>query len=370
MHRRLFTETRRAREWVGTKRFPWMLLPAPRGHEWLELASYWRGGGLGPVYFIADPRRTDLALIDPHSRQARGRYGWPFAYGPTFVGGARPNEMDWVVIDGTPSWFLGEGWALTPETAGVANQDGSGPATKGAVGWLLRRPGALRLLLGGRNLGAAGDVPVRFTAALDGRPLETWDVAPAPGFFLRVFDLPPGALAAGAADADEFAELQITAAAADSSGKPVRASIEQFDAQAPDVVMFGYDEGWHEDEYNPRTGARWRWSSDAATLRVWPPDGAIRVRISAESPLQTFDKEPIVTLKAGDRELARMTPREAFALDVRVPAEALAASAGRLTLSTTKVFVPADHVGPSDSRRNDRRRLGLQVVAVEVTRAQ
>ena len=35
------------------------------------------------------------------------------------MSGVRPNEMDWHVFD-APGWYLGEGWALTPETAGVA----------------------------------------------------------------------------------------------------------------------------------------------------------------------------------------------------------------------------------------------------------
>ena len=77
------------------------------------------------------------------------------------------------------------------------------------------------------------------------------------------------------------------------------------------------------------------------------------MQIAIESPLQTFQEGPIVTLRAGDRELARLSPREAVTIDVQVPADVLAASAGRVTLTTTKVFVPAEHVGTSDPRRND-----------------
>jgi hypothetical protein len=40
-----------------------------------------------------------------------------------------------------------------------------------------------------------------------------------------------------------------------------------------------------------------------------------------------------------------------------------------LTLTTTKVFVPADHVGASDPRHNDRRGLGLRVWSVHVAPA-
>jgi hypothetical protein len=72
-------------------------------------------------------------------------------------------------------------------------------------------------------------------------------------------------------------------------------------------------------------------------------------------------------VRAGDRELAKLTPSDGFTIDVRAPAEALAASGGRLTLTTTKVFVPAEHVSASDPRRNDRRRLGLRVWSASVT---
>jgi hypothetical protein len=377
MHRRMWTETRRAREWsveTGVAlEFPWALLPAPRGHEWLELVKYWRQGGRNEIYFVAEPKRTDLALIDPRSRRFVGHFGWPFAHAATFVGGARPWEMDWWVIDGPPAWFLGEGWSVTPETAGVANEDRVGPATgKGAVAWLRHRPDALRILIGGRNLGAAGAPAARFTATLDGQTLATWDVPPNPGFFLRTIDVPAGALTGtpgdGARD-PRFAELRVTAVAAGGSPLTPAVSLEQFDAQAPETLMFGYADGWHEDEYNPRTGARWRWAGDRAQVRVWGATGDVRVRLMVESPLQTFEEAPIVTLRAGDRELAKLTPGDGFTIDTRVPHDALAASGGVLTLTTTKVFVPADHVGASDPRHNDRRGLGLRVWSVHVAPA-
>ncbi len=44
MHRRVLTESKRAREWMGDA-FPWPLLQAPVGHEWLELVKFWRDGG-------------------------------------------------------------------------------------------------------------------------------------------------------------------------------------------------------------------------------------------------------------------------------------------------------------------------------------
>ena len=59
-----------------------------------------------------------------------------------------------------------------------------------------------RLVVGGRNLGGATDAAARFTLTLAGRAVDTWDVAPNPGFFLRSLVLPasPRALAGPAPD--------------------------------------------------------------------------------------------------------------------------------------------------------------------------
>jgi len=97
-------------------------------------------------------------LIDPASRRLVRHYGWTvqrvasdplsqrlaFAFpllfqAPALVGGARPDEMDWYVM-APPQWFLGEGWALTPETSGVAGLEKKGPGQPaGAVGYVRRR---------------------------------------------------------------------------------------------------------------------------------------------------------------------------------------------------------------------------------------
>ena len=138
MHRRGHADTRRVRGWVGPAGFPWRLLDAPTGHEWLELVRYWREGGAGRTWLLADLRRTDLALIDPVSRHANGHYDWSTPFAAGVVGGTRPGALDWVVIDGPPAWFLGQGWALSPEIAGVSNVDGKGPSRGGAVGWMRR----------------------------------------------------------------------------------------------------------------------------------------------------------------------------------------------------------------------------------------
>ena len=91
------------------------VLPSPPKHEWLQAVKYWSEGGDKPVWFLADPSRTDLALIDSHAQHVRGTYEWPFST-DVYLGGIRPDRLRWVEIR-DPGWFTGEGWSLTPETA-------------------------------------------------------------------------------------------------------------------------------------------------------------------------------------------------------------------------------------------------------------
>ncbi len=390
MHRRAYADTRRVRGWVGPSGFPWRLFDAPTGHEWLEMARYWREGGTGRTWLLADARRTDLALIDPASRHANGRYEWSTPFAAGVLGGTRPGGLDWVVIDGPPGWFLGGGWALSPEIAGVSDADGRGPSRGGAEGWIRHGQATQRLVLGGRNLGGPGAPLARFTLTVAGRVMDTWDVAPDPGFFLRSITLPGATLEPGATPAapsagggvspgtpavpavgesSGFAPFVVTAVAADGSSRLVPTAVEQFGLQPADQIQFAFGEGWHEDELQPRTGLRWRWSSSESWLQVWPAERDVRIRLVAESPLKTFDEAPIVTLTAGGRELARATPGDAFVLDAIVPADVLRAANGRIALRSSRVFVPAEHVGAGDPRHGDRRALGLRVFEASVTNA-
>jgi hypothetical protein len=330
-------------------------IPSPPKREWEELRRYWLGGGHGPVQFLADPRRTDLAAFDPRSRRLRARYRWPFD--PSrLLGGVRPSEVDWIELT-RPGWIAGRGSALTPELAGMSALDRQGPALGGFVVHARRRPGAVVILVGGRNLGRAGDPDVVFTVQLDGRPIRTWVVPTNPAFFLESWTLPAGALDG----AGSFAEVTIRASAAGGAATPVQASVEQFDLQAATAVVFGYGRGWHEPELAPATGRSWRWSSESAVLVVHHAGRDVRVRIRGESALRYFDEPPVVRLLAGDVPLGEWRPADDFAWEVDVPAAALERAGGRLTLTTSRTFVPAER-----GEGEDRRRLGLRVYGVEI----
>jgi len=327
------------------------VLPSPPRREWLELAAFWRDHQAGPVWFLADPRRTDLALFDPQSRRDVLPIRWAPASRRIF-GDMRPAAVDWVRMV-PPRWFAEEGWSLTPETAGMARLMGRGPHLGPIVARVRRDPQAQRAIIGGRNLAGAGDPPARFTLAIDGRPIEAWDAAP--GFFLRTVDLPAGTLTG----AGRFASLTLQSAAA-SGGASIPTAIEQFDLQPYDTLMWGLDEGWHEAEYTPRLGI-WHWTSERATLRLLGATTAVRVDFEIESPLTYFDGPSQVKALAGGRELATSAIGAGTHWSFEVPLDALEASGGAITIETAQTFVPAERGGGSD-----RRRLGLRIFDISI----
>ena len=349
LHRRVASESRRAREWAGQP--PGRLLPSPRDYEWLEVTRAWREGHEGETWFLADPRRTDLALIDAQYRRSR-EYRWPFN-GAVYVGGARPDEADWHVYT-QPGWFLERGWALTPEVAGITERDGWGPHVRPSVGWVRARPDGAVMMIGGRHLGTADDPAVRIVARIEER--EVARVESRAGFFLQFFTLPPGSLTA----AGRYASLSVSAVPVGSS-RVLPVAIEQFDLQAADVPQLGFDEGWHEPEYNPRTARLWRWMSQRAIVRIHGGATDVPIRIRGESPLHYYARPSTLRVSAGGRLLAEVRPSEDFDVEVRVPAAALAADEGRVVLEADQSFVPGEREGTGD-----RRQLALRIYSVDV----
>lgn len=338
---------RRAADWIGDDARVRMV-KAAHGREWLALVETWRSDPSALVSYVADPRRTDLALIDPSARRGPTTYRWPFPEAP-FVGGARPGNAD-VYAMRPPGWMLDRGWALTAEIAGVTSRDGFGPHVKPSVAWIRARPGAATMMLGGRHLVEQAP-PVRIVVALAGAPLESFETGP--GYFFRRVELPAGALANHGTG---FVPLSVTSAPVDGSNREVAVALEQFDLQSGGTPMVGAESGWYEPEYNPRTAQAWRWTSEKAVLWVRPVGRDVTLTLSGESPLRYFDQAPTVVVAAGGREIARFKPAADFTQSVVLPDEALSAADGRVTISSDKVFVPAERGGPPD-----RRRLALRI---------
>jgi hypothetical protein len=329
-------------------------LPSPPRLEWLELVKYWKEGGAGPVWFLADPMRSDLALIDPASLRDSTEFQWRVVARPAF-GGLRPASVRWYRI-AAPGWFAEEGWALTPETSGMSRLRGQAPHLAPISAMVRRGPSAARVLIGGRNLAAPTDPGARFTLSIDGTPLQQWEAAP--GFFLKVFDIPAGRLSGSG----PFATLTVQSAPV-SGAAAIPTAIEQFDLQDAEATMWGYDEGWQEAEFNTVFGV-WRWTSDHATLRIAGPPRAVRVTMTIESPLRYFDGPSQVRARAGSRPLAETTIESGGEWAFDVPADAIAASLGTITIQTSQTFVPAERGSAADQRR-----LGLRVFAIRVSDA-
>jgi hypothetical protein len=329
-------------------------LEAPPKHEWLEVTRQWENGAAGPIWFLADPRRTELALVDPRAQAVRGDYAWPFA-SQVYLGGIRPNGLRWVVIE-EPGWFAGEGWHLTPETAGVARADGAGLGRGPIRAWLRTRGGAAVMMIGGRHLGSGSGPAAVVTARLDGRAIDSWTVAPSEASFLRFIPLDPGALASAAA----WCRLEIGAAV--ESGAPTDiVAIDQFDLQAPATPLLGFGEGWQEPEYAPLQGLSWRWASNRSVLRTRPIGRDVELQIVGESPRRYFDRPSQVKAIAAGMPIWSAEASSDFAWSFRVPASALEASGGAITIETDQFFRPADR-----GQGADRRALGLRIYQVRI----
>ena len=315
------------------------VLPAPPQHEWLEAVKYWSGGGRAPIWFVVDPKRTMIDLVQ-HGDPTRYRWSLPH---PVLVGGARPDEMDFYRVE-APDWFVGEGWALTPEAAGIADTDHRGPSIAPIEGWISRRVAGGALLIGGRNFSPApATVTIEAPGAL--QLLLPPFTAP-PGAFLHLFRLSSLTLP----DSPDYYTLRVGA----SSG--TRVAIEQFDAAGLRAI-FGYGAGWQEQEFNPRTGQRWRWLSERGELRFASPTPRLTLRLEGENPTTYFSRGSRLKARAGDRVIFDDVLTSDFSLDLPVPD-----GVEVVTFETDQVFQPADR----DRNSQDRRHLGLRIFRCDV----
>jgi hypothetical protein len=273
---------------------------------------------------------------------------------PVLLSGVRPNEMDWYRVD-RPEWYVGEGWSLTPESAGVATADGRDLSAGPIQGWLSLETQGGVVMIGGRNFEPTKRP--RLTVTFAGAVRDA--VVLPPGPFLRFISLP--FIDAGR-PIDDFT-ISIEASPAS------RVAVEQFDASST-RSLFGFGDGWHEQEFNPLTGLRWRWLSGRGELniradpRARPPDaiplhaiGPLTLHLEGESPRKYFSRGSRLIVRSGDRVVFDEVLSSDFLRDVPI------ADAGRpIVLETDQVFSPADR-----SRRSaDRRHLGLRIFKCEL----
>jgi hypothetical protein len=323
-------------------------------YEWLGLVDYWRGGGTAPVWFFADERRTDLALIDPQSRHDVVRYRWTLEQRPE-LSGTRPLGVDWYRLL-VPGWFAGQGWSLTPETGGITQSTAMGPDHRPIEAFVRRRPGAFHLVVGGRHLGNEGDADAELELAVDGARVDRWTLPFKDRNFLRFIDLPQGIAGPGT-----FASLTISSRSLNPV-KPAPVAVRQFDIQPAAQMIYGYGEGWHEDEFAVETGLKWRWTSERSVVQIKGPSQPVQLTLRGESPLRYLNAPPTVKVTAGGATIAQFQPGADFDWSVTVPAEALARSGGTVAIETDRVYLPGPAEGTADMRH-----LGLRIFDLRVT---
>ncbi|MEN3338200.1 MAG: hypothetical protein V7647_1876 [Acidobacteriota bacterium] len=331
---------RRAAQWEGAA-LPGRLVDAPHGREWLALVAEWRAHPLSSVAFVADPRRTDLALIEPAARRLVAAYRWRFIE-PPYIGGARPGDADLYRMS-PPRWMLDQGWAVGAEVAGVTARDQLGPHRHPAVAWVHAGADEALLMIGGRHLGRSAEPGVHVRLRANGRPLAAFDVSP--GFFFKVLPIAAGALSSAAG----YVPLDVATESMEA-GRITPVALEQFDVQPGGVPMVGVEQGWHEPEYNPITARAWRWMSERSTMWVRPLARDVTLTIEGESPLRYFDSAPVITLTAGGRQVGRFSPTADFRQTIVLPADALERADGRVTIESDKWFVPGAREASADQR--------------------
>ena len=342
----LHAQMRRASEWAAPI-LPARVVRAPHGREWLALVALWKTEPSARVWFVADPDRTDLALFDPRARDLARGYRWEFVE-PPFVGGARPGNVDWYRMS-PPNWMLDRGWALTPEVGGVTAREQLGPHIAASVAWLRPQPEETTVILGGRNL---SDRPVTMAAGLPAGVVARFPIEPH-AFFVRRFPIAAGALGGGPA----YLPLEVKS----ESGNALPVSLEQFDAQPPGVPMFAYDTGWQEPEFNRLERHSWRWMSEKSDLWVRPVGRPVTLHIAGESPLRYFGAPPHVRVMIGDREIGAFDPSSDFDQALTLPADLLEKANGRVTIESSKFFVPGGAGGGGDQRHLSLRIYGISV---------
>jgi len=254
--------------------------------------------------------------------------------------------MNWYRVD-SPRWYVGEGWALTPESAGIAAAENRGPGANPIEAWVTKYALGGAVLVGGRNL---SDGPVDIEVAADvyptGPPAARTIAAP-PGFFAEMlrfgFDnpFPPG----------DFHRVRV------SAPRGSRVAIEQFDATSLRHPIVGYGAGWHEPEYDPATGRFWRWVSERGELLV--SAGARALHLEGESPRKYFSRGSRVVIRAAGQTAFDRVIDSDFSITVPIP------DARTVTIATDQTYTPAErsHVW---RRSTDARHLGLRIFSCEV----
>jgi hypothetical protein len=343
-------------EQMLTRRPAWQTISAPERYEWQSTIEHWNRGGTAPIWFVSDPRRTDLALIDPRSKHLLGSFTLN-AQAAWTLNGLRPKALAWWELR-APAWIAVKGFALTPEIGGLAARDRQGPAFDGAVAWVRRSPTGAVLVIGGRHVGQSSDPPVRVVIEVDGRVVSTVDANAQERHYVAVVHLRPDQLAGDT----PYAPVIIRSMPFPQTASVVPVTIEQFDYQPDEGVLFAFASGWHEPELRPGTAITWRWASRRAMVRVHRrPGTAVELTLSGDMPVTRRARSARIRVVSGGRELDVFTATPGFVRRVALPSAPSDDCDAEIAIESTFSFVPHD-----GGRSPDRRELAFRVFNLDV----
>jgi hypothetical protein len=135
-------------------------------------------------------------------------------------------------------------------------------------------------------------------------------------------------------------------------------AIEQFDASAQRALL-GFGDGWHEQEFNPRTGSRWRWLSERGDVQLRASVPRVSLHVEGESPSKYFSRGSRFVIRSRGQIVFDRVLTDDFSLDVPI-----ADPGDTIVLETDQVWVPAER----SRRTQDRRHLGLRIFKCDVRR--
>ncbi|MBI2221494.1 MAG: DUF2029 domain-containing protein [Acidobacteria bacterium] len=334
---------------------PWHMVWSRARRARRALVEHWARGNSTPVWFLANPQRTDLALFDRRSQSVLGAYELDVR-AARMLGGLRPRAVRWLELR-PPAWIAVQGFALTPEINDMSERRREGPSWNGAIALIRRVPKGAVLAVAGRHVGPASDPPVRVVIEVDGRPARTLFANARERHYRALVHLRPDQLAGNG----PYATVSIRSAPDTATDQFIPVTVEHFDYQPDDGTLFTFASGWHEPELDRRTGRTWRWASRRATMLVHRRPGTeIEFELSGSTPRARHADTAEIQLVSGNRVLARLSGGLQFSRRVVVPSDVSQSCDIEVAIESASWFVPYE-TGESA----DQRELAVQVFHVE-----
>ena len=144
----------------------------------------------------------------------------------------------------------------------------------------------------------------------------------------------------------------------DLGQRAYRGAVLNLEPQAESSFLL-YEEGWHQEEYDPNSSLQWRWTSEHASLSFRNPRSDAVLFLQVDGRPDLVDGPQQITLAAGGlilHEVTLETPEMQF-LELDLAAEGLGAGETvKLDLTVDPTFVPEELGSGADARR-----LGVRV---------